>query len=205
MIRKIFKITLMAVVLLLLSPLTILIRRVKGLQNIPKKGPLIVIANHPTRYDPFIIYACVMIATGRHIRFITGKKLYKDPVKALFFWMIGCIKIAKPKRRTIINASKVLRKDGIIGIFPEGDLTRDSRMIRTGYLRLSYDTDVPIVPVLFTRRPGFYLKGIIPKINVSDLIIGESFKPKKPSVIKREKLRKKSEKFFHEHILNLDK
>ena len=205
MIKKIIRVTLMATVLLIVSPMTILIRRVFGFQNIPKKGPLIIIANHPTKYDPFLIYVCVMIATGRHVRFVTGKKLYNNPIRSMFFWMIGSIKVAKPKRRTIINASSVLKKGGIIGIFPEGDLTRNSRMIRTGYLRLSYDNDVPIVPILFRSPPGFYFKGLIPKINASDLIIGEAFKLKKPIEIKRDRLRRDSERIFNQKIHALER
>src|SRR5436189_6217408 len=51
-----------------------------GTSNIPKDGPVIIAANHPSFFDPVVL----SLATARHIRFFALAEILKIPVIGWF-------------------------------------------------------------------------------------------------------------------------
>src|SRR5262245_65834184 len=58
--------------------------RVRGRQNIPRTGPVLVIANHQSFLDPLL----VGLASPRHLSFLAKKSLFDH---GLFSFLIRCL------------------------------------------------------------------------------------------------------------------
>lgn len=114
--------------------------RVEGAQNIPKKTNFIVVANHTSYLDPFIVGAGI----PQRIYWLAIRDLYR--VFGIRWFM------HKTQTLPVGNASGklvYLLMDGKnVGLFPEGTRTHDGRLrdFRRGAAVLSHKTGRPIVP-----------------------------------------------------------
>ncbi len=135
---------------ILLGPLVrlIWIKKVEGLQNIPKTGPVIVAANHSSYFD----FICFMAISPRKITYLAAEKFYKNRFWRPLMKITGQIKVErqeKDKTEVINRANNVLNNDGVLGIFPEGTRSADGEIHKafTGVARFSLENRVSVVPV----------------------------------------------------------
>lgn len=162
--------------------------RVRGIvENVPTKGACIIVCNHVSFVDALIITAAVK----RPIRFVMDHKIFKMPLIGLFFRGANCIPIASKRdnpelmERAFSDVSAALANGEIVGIFPEGKITRtgDLNEFRPGVERAITTTPVPVVPMalrglwgsFFSRVEGDAMKhpfrrGIFSKV---ELVGGE--------------------------------
>ena len=97
--------------------------RVKGLENIPDKGPVIVVANHVSYVDALVISA----ACRRPIRFVMDHNIFKTPGMVWVFRQMKAIPIAGAKEnssmmeRAFDRVKLALAEGEVVCIFPEGD------------------------------------------------------------------------------------
>jgi len=125
--------------------------RVKGLENIPDKGPVIVVANHVSYVDALVISA----ACRRPIQFVMDHTIFKTPGLAWVFRQMKAIPIASAKdnpammERAFDRVNQALAEGEVVCIFPEGKLTKDGEMnpFRPGIERIVAETGAPVVPL----------------------------------------------------------
>ena len=138
----------------------------RGLDNIPDTGPAVLICNHVSFVDPVV----VMAAVGRPIRFIMDHRIYALPGANFVFRKVRTIPIAPAKEDPVAKeaaftqAAEALRNGELIGLFPEGQITRDGEFtpFRYGVQRIVAETPVPVIPMalrglwgsFFSRRYG---------------------------------------------------
>ncbi len=135
----------------LLKPL---IKDVRGVENAPLKGAFIIVANHESYLDPFIILYSLIKRTNKKIHFIamTGrtKFLWKIGIFNRFFreWA-GIVPLDDGKRKALKNIENLLRGGNIAGLFPGGPRALDGRLTsgKTGAVRLALAAKVPILPI----------------------------------------------------------
>ena len=118
-----------------------------GKRNIPKSGPAILIANHTNNLD----FISMGITTNRSISFLAKNTLFKGPLKAILN-LFGVISVDRTKKdkSVLINASKILKNNKIVGIFPEGTFNKTKNILlpfKIGAIKLSHDNNVPIIPI----------------------------------------------------------
>lgn len=119
---------------------------IKGTENIPENGPIILAGNHTNNFDCLLL----MSSTKRCIHFLAKNELWKGPKKLLFANM-GLIPVErKSKDHFALKEAKGYLENGkVIGIFPEGTTEKDKGVLlpfKMGAIKLAKDTNVSIVP-----------------------------------------------------------
>jgi 1-acyl-sn-glycerol-3-phosphate acyltransferase len=123
-----------------------------GVENIPDKGGFILAANHRSDLDPLIISAQV----ERFMVWIAASYVFKIPFVGRYLEELGTIPISGAKKDQIQafkQVSKTLRKDRILGIFPEGhdymlenDFSKPTRTFHSGFARFALKLNKPVLP-----------------------------------------------------------
>ncbi|MBU3959028.1 MAG: 1-acyl-sn-glycerol-3-phosphate acyltransferase [Candidatus Omnitrophica bacterium] len=114
--------------------------KVEGLENLPKKNNFIIVANHSSLMDSFVIAAAVPVK----IHCISSRFLYSIP---WLRWSLERLE-ALPTGASSEKAVDYLMKNEVVGLFPEGGCSRDGnlREFRRGAAVLALTTGRPIVP-----------------------------------------------------------
>jgi 1-acyl-sn-glycerol-3-phosphate acyltransferase len=123
--------------------------QIVGQENLPKNGPLLVVANHFSFIDPV---AMVRLAPWP-IEFIGGFRMPNAPVWSTYIpkiWGYYPIYRGTASRDGLRAAEAVLAQGGVLGIFPEaGNWATVLRPARPGAAFLASRTGAPILPMGF--------------------------------------------------------
>jgi len=121
-----------------------------GRENVPAKGGALLVANHVSLADAVFLIASI----DRPIRFIMFKGSYDHWLVRPFAKIMGVIPISSqlnPREmiQSLRTATQALHDGELVGIFPEGQMTRIGQMLpfRRGMERIIKGVDVPIIPV----------------------------------------------------------
>ena len=164
--------------------------RPTGTENIPDKGPAVVVCNHVSYMDPILLLACVR----RPMRFVMYYKIFQLPLLRFLFQHAKAIPIASAREdEKLMNEAfeKVdaeLAAGNIVCIFPEGGITSDGEIqrFRPGIEKVIETRPVPVVPVALQNLWGSWFsrskdgkirtfpRGLFAKVPV---VIGEPVMP----------------------------
>lgn len=118
-----------------------------GRKNIPKKGPVILAANHRSFLDPFVIGCCLR----RPVYFVAKKELFGKRWQGWILNRLGAFPIRRGEadEESMATARMVLERGGALVIFPEGTRHRKGPLARPkrGVGRLALETGAPVVPI----------------------------------------------------------
>ena len=134
--------------------------RVTGDDHIPATGAAIIACNHVSFVDAVLL----MAASPRPIRFLMDHQIFKVPVLGTLFRLAKAIPVAPQKEdpatyeAAFVEARKVLAEGDLLGIFPEGGITRDGALqpFRPGIMKILADSPVPVVPVALQNLWGSF-------------------------------------------------
>lgn len=125
----------------------------QGTANIPQSGPAIVISNHLS-YADVLFFGQFLFKNGRAPRFIGKRSIFDVPIIGRILLAAGQIPVDRESThasKALDHAVAALKAGHLIGIYPEGTLTRDENLwpmvARTGAARLAIITQLPIIPV----------------------------------------------------------
>lgn len=121
--------------------------------HLPKSGPVLVVGNHLSLADAFVLTAAVA-RRGRRIRMLGTAGLFRAPVIGALLRAIGYVPVdrrgADPSA-ALAPARAALRAGQCVGLYPEGGITRRPGAWpargKTGVVRLALDTGAPVVPL----------------------------------------------------------
>lgn len=137
---------------------TILPVKYHGLENVSgMEAPFILMANHTSMLDPFMMAAAV---PKYQIRFIGKKELWKFPPFAWFANNINAIPV--DRHNTDMEAMRacmrVTREGHVLGIFPEGTRHHQGLMteLESGVAMIALRAKVPLVPVYIAGKLGLF-------------------------------------------------
>jgi 1-acyl-sn-glycerol-3-phosphate acyltransferase len=134
---------------------------VSGLENVPKDGGVLFIANHQSNFDIPIIMGYVPRDKG----FIAKLELSKVPSFGRWMKYIGCVFIdrgdARQSLKAINHAAERLKEGHSLVIFPEGTRSADGTVgqFKPGSLKMAMKAKVPIVPVTISGSINIMPKG----------------------------------------------
>jgi 1-acyl-sn-glycerol-3-phosphate acyltransferase len=149
--------------------------RVIGRENVPRSGPVIIVANHLAMADPPLLAVCL----GRRVNFMAKQQLFRFPG---FRWLLRRLGAFPVYRGRLDMASMrwvhgVLKKGGAVVIFPEGMRSRDGKLhpAYRGVAAIAARAKAPVLPVGIIgteklERPWRF--GLRPEITVR---VGEPF------------------------------
>ncbi len=118
-----------------------------GLEHIPKRGPVIIAANHRSFLDPFVIATMAR----RPMYYVAKKEIFDIPVVGWLISMLGAFPVERGAGDAdmIATAKAILARGDIVLMFPEGTRTRPGSLgqPKRGVGRLALETGVPVVPL----------------------------------------------------------
>lgn len=137
----------------------------RGLENIPRSGPVILAANHLAISDSFY----VVQSARRPVMFLAKADYFTQPglkgkFKKIFFSGMGQIPVDRRggsvSAPALEAATKIVDDGGAWGIHPEGTRSPDGRLYKgkTGAVRVALATGTPIVPIALMNTDHRTLK-----------------------------------------------
>ncbi len=121
--------------------------RIYGAESVPLSGPLVVVSNHASYFDPPILSNCM----ARPVAFMAKEELFKIPVlnRAIKLYGAYPVKRNAADRSAIRNAVSCLKQGWAVGIFLEGTRTSDAKIHKPklGAATIAALAKAPLLPV----------------------------------------------------------
>ena len=126
--------------------------RVRGAENVPKSGGLIVAANHVSNFDPPLLGA----ALPRPVSYMAKKELFAIPGLGPLIGRLNAFSVDRQAGGTaaLRAALRMLREGRAVGVFPEGGRNVEGdKEVKSGAAFLAAASGAPVVPaaILGTR------------------------------------------------------
>jgi 1-acyl-sn-glycerol-3-phosphate acyltransferase len=127
---------------------------VSGAENIPKSGAAILVSNHISAGDTFLLPAMIK----RRVTFPAKVELFhgrgvRGRLLTWFLKNVGQLPMDRAGGRASASSMEgvfdVLRRGNLLGIYPEGTRSPDARLYKgkTGVARIVLQAGVPVVPI----------------------------------------------------------
>lgn len=129
---------------------------------IPVDGPILLVGNHKHIMDQ----CSVIVSTKRVIHYM-AKKEYFDGKFAWFFKAVGCISVDREAHDGVAKneALEVLKKEGAIGLFPEGTRIKTKEKLlldfKFGTVSMAQKSGATIVPYAISGDYKFRSKNLM--------------------------------------------
>ena len=128
--------------------------RIVGQEHVPFRGPALLVSNHMSHVDGFLIAACVQ----RFIRFMVWKPYYQLKALNWFFRKTKAIPVGggRDAVAAIRAARAQLTAGHVVCIFAEGAISRTGNILpfKRGLEKIGEHLEVPIIPVHLDRLWG---------------------------------------------------
>jgi len=123
--------------------------RIEGRDQVPKRGPAVLAANHQSFCDSLFI----PLSVPRRVTYLAKAEYFETWKTAWFFRAVGQIPVRRgggdASAGALATAREVLGRGHIVGLYPEGTRSEDHLVHRgrTGVARLALECGVPVIPV----------------------------------------------------------
>lgn len=136
-------------------------------------GPAIVVTNHDSLLDPFVVGAAI----DRPLRYLAKRELWESRVLGKAAESLGAIPVSRQRGDVgaVEAASRAMDAGDTIVIFPQGTtLGSPDRPWQRGAARLALTTGAPLVPVAIVGARGGLGPGMkLPRPARVTVVVGE--------------------------------
>ena len=121
-------------------------------ENIPKTRGGVIASNHTSHLDGIIINSITAFHTRRKINFLAAEDVYNRNFLFKFLCDLGnCIPVKRSTsdRVALLKVIKLLKKNNLVGLFPEGQRSRDGKVGKgkLGVAIMALKSGVPVIPL----------------------------------------------------------
>ncbi len=129
---------------------------VRGLENVPRSGPLLLVCNHPTVLDGLILGSIL----PRRVRFLVSHEPFKIPLVSGWLRALGFLPVGG-KSGALERVLENLRQGDCLGVYPEGIPTHsyELKSFRKGFALLAQWSGAPVVPVTIYGSEELFPEG----------------------------------------------
>lgn len=131
--------------------------RIYDVENLPEKGPGLLVANHVSWLDGILL----LLSSSRNIRMVAYADYVKGPWIGWLARLFGIIPIRSgdgPRAllQSLNTAREALLAGELVCIFAEGQVTRNGQLqkFERGLLKILKGTDAPVIPVFLDELWG---------------------------------------------------
>ena len=122
--------------------------RVRGRENVPNEGPLLIVANHINLTDPILL----AVSLDRRVIFIAKEELFRSRFSSYFLGRgFGVFPINRGRidKKALRQANQVLADGQVLVMFPEGTRSENTQLQSafSGSALIAIRRGVPILPV----------------------------------------------------------
>lgn len=147
--------------------------KIENKENIPLKTGGLLIANHVSLLDSFLIVASV----PRNVRFVMLQEVYERPCFNWWFKRLNMIPVPSKKTKEGLvefnrRCREIINEGHLICVFPEGQLSRTGHLMgfKKGIEHISANIDAPIIPM--------HIQGLVGSMFTYELGSGKLVLPK---------------------------
>ena len=127
--------------------------RIEGMENIPRDRNCVLMGNHQSIFDPFMLAMCT---PDRELHFMGKKELFSNKFLTWFFTKLHGFPVDRGNMdmNAIRTALAVLKEGDTLGIFPEGTRSKSGHMLPLlgGASMLALRSRCDVVPVYIDGR-----------------------------------------------------
>ncbi|WP_078118958.1 HAD-IB family phosphatase [Thiosocius teredinicola] len=128
----------------------LIVSRCEGLEEIPKTGGALIIANHTSYLDHFVLYSLVARHVRRQAKFVAKVEHFKNPMVSRIITSLGAFPIDRQRggRTALSRTVEMVNRGELVVIYPEGTRSRDGELkaFKAGIVFVQDKTGCPIVP-----------------------------------------------------------
>lgn len=132
---------------------------IRGAENEPKEGPLLVCCNH-TAFSDVIVIA---VSLHRQVHFFAKAELFKIPILRHFLRAMGAypVKRGQADVQSIKHTLSLLKEDHVVGIFPQGHrypgVHPSETPVRFGVALMAARSQADVLPIAISTK-GYRLR-----------------------------------------------
>jgi 1-acyl-sn-glycerol-3-phosphate acyltransferase len=135
---------------------------IRGAENLPATGGVLLAANHVSYWDPVAIICAIK---KRKVFFMAKSELFKIPLVGYAVRVSGAFPVRRDvtDRNAVRTALRLLQAGEVVGLFPEGTRSHTGEMLKPhlGAAMLALKAGTPVVPVAVSGTRGMFGKIVV--------------------------------------------
>ncbi|QTH44829.1 1-acyl-sn-glycerol-3-phosphate acyltransferase [Cohnella sp. LGH] len=128
----------------------------RGIENIPREGPVVLCSNHRSLQDPITLGVCV----PRKVHYMAKEELFRIPLFGSLIRGVGAFPVKRGgvSKEAIRTAITLLQGGNVMGIFPEGTRNEAVGMGKRGAVTMAVRGKAIVVPVALVGEYRIFRK-----------------------------------------------